>query len=211
MKKVMMGLMAGIMLFSVSTQEARAQVAWDSPFFVAPASPAGWGIYLVDAAKRGGIGVMTTWRASDAPGGLGFRIGLAEDRVDDLSVFGGLDISGYLLRTSNEVPVNVAWVAGAGLGIGNAALLSFPFGVSVGRDFQADGVWFNPYITPRVVLDAWMGSDRPGRRDGGSSLDLGLAVDLGMDVSFDPGWAIRFAGTLGDRGALGIGVSFRLF
>jgi hypothetical protein len=208
MKKALTGLLAGILLCSAAAEEGQAQVAWDSPFFVAPASPAGWGIYLVDAAKRGGIGVMTTWRATDAPGGLGFRIGLAEDRADDLSVFGGLDISGYLLRASNDVPVNVAWIGGAGLGIGDAALLSFPFGVAVGRDFQADGVWFNPYVAPRVILDAWLGSDRP-RRD--RNLELGLAVDLGMDISFDPGWAIRFGGTLGDRSALGIGVSFRVF
>jgi hypothetical protein len=209
MKKVLVGLAAGILLLTVSVGEARAQVAWDSPLFVAPASPAGWGIYLVDASY-GGIGVMTTWRGSDGPGGLGFRIGLAEGRGDDLAVYGGMDLSGYLLRASNDVPVNVAWVGGAGLGIGNAALLSFPFGVSVGRDFQADGVWFNPYVTPRVVLDAWMGSNRPPRRRD-SSLELGLSVDLGMDLSFDPGWAIRFAGTLGDRSALGIGVSFRVF
>jgi hypothetical protein len=208
MKKAMIGLLAGVLLLSLSPRDLRGQVAWDSPLFVAPASPAGWGVYLIDAAKRGGIGVLTTWRASDAPGGLGFRLGLAEDGRDDLSVFGGLDASGYLLRASGEVPVNVAWVAGAGIGIGNAGLLSFPFGVAVGRDFQADGVWFNPYVSPRVVLDAWLGSDRP-RRD--RNLELGLAVDLGMDISFDPGWAIRFAGTLGDRSALGIGVSFRVF
>lgn len=203
MRKVMMGVAAG--LFLLTTAPAGAQVAWDGPLFVAPTNPAGWGIYLVDPGPGGGIGVLTTFRRNEQ-GGLGWRFGLAEGRRDKLAVYGGLDVSGRLLSASNDMPVNLTWVTGAGLGIGNDVLLSFPLGISVGRDFQADGVWFNPSVTPRVVLDAWFGSDRPS-----DELELGLAVDLGMDISFDPGWAIRFGASIGDRSALGIGVSFRVF
>jgi hypothetical protein len=185
-----------------------AQVAWDSPFFVAPSAPAGWGVYLVDVAEGGGIGVLTTWRGSAAPGGFGLRLGLAEASDGELAVFGGVDVSGPFIQASDEIPVNIAWVAGAGLGIGENVLLSFPAGVSIGRDFEAENVWFNPWVSPRMMLDAWMGGSRPGRK---RNLSLGLAVDLGMDVAFDPGWAIRFAGTLGDRSALGVGVSFQVF
>jgi hypothetical protein len=66
-------------------------------------------------------------------------------------------------------------------------------------------VWFNPYVAPRVVLDAWLGRDGPG-----DDVSLDLSFDLGVDIAFDPGWAIRFAASVGDRSALAIGFSFRV-
>lgn len=185
-----------------------AQVAWDGPFLVAPGSPAGLGVFLVDPAPGRGIGLLATWRGSAAPGGLGYRFGLAEDRSGDLSVYGGVDFSGVLIRHSDEIPIDIAWIAGGGLGLGSDVLLSIPFGVALGRELQADGLSFNPYFAPRVVLDARFG-DRDGRRE--SAMELRLAADLGFDVAFDPNWAIRFAASFGDRTALGIGASFRVF
>lgn len=179
---------------------AQAQVAWDSPLLLPPAPRGGWAVYLVDPAPGPGIGFLGTWRA-DA--NLGFRAGLAEGRRDTMAAYGGVDLSGRLIRGSADVPIDMDWVAGAGLSIGDAILLSFPLGMTLGGVLEADGVRFEPYATPRVVLDAWMGSDRP--RDG---LRLGAAVDLGVDVVFDPRWSIRFAGTLGDREALAIGLAF---
>ncbi len=182
-----------------------AQVSWEAPLMVAPATPTGWGVYLVDPAPSGGIGVSSTWR----PGGdLGYRAGLAEDAEGSFSVFGGVDISGRLLEHSDDFPLDVHWVAGAGVGIGDAFLLSFPLGVSFGRDVQVDEVWFNPYVTPRVVLDGYVGGDGPND----DRLSLGVVADLGVDVSIDPGWAIRFAGSLGsrNRNAVAIGLSFRV-
>lgn len=196
-------LLAGIVLLCTA-DSARAQVYWDSPLMLAPATPPGWGVYLTDSAPGGGVGVMSTWRRSAAPGGPGFRIGIAEDRRDQVTVFGGVDLSGRLVNASADMPLNIIWITGVGLGVGDGTVLSFPLGVSMGRDFQSDGVWFNPYLAPRVNLDAWLG----GNRD--DNLRLRLAVDLGVDVSFDPGWAVRFGGTLGDRSALAIGLSFRV-
>jgi hypothetical protein len=206
MKKLSMGLLTGLVLL-LAAGPLKAQVAWDGPLMVAPNSPAGWGVYLVDPGPGpgDGIGVLSTWRGSSAPGGLGYRLGLAEGRGGGLSVYGGVDVSGYLVRHSRDFPLDVIWVTGGGVGIGDDVLLAFPLGVSLGRAVQADDVWFNPYVTPRIVLDAWFGSTRP--RD---QLDLGLVVDLGIDLSFDPGWAIRFGGSLGDRSALAIGMSFRV-
>ncbi len=202
MRKLTTGVIVGALL-AVVAPPVQGQVAWDSPFMVAPNTPAGWGVYLVDPSPGDGIGVLTTFRSSSAPGGLGYRLGLAEGAGDDLAVYGGLDASGFLLRRSGDFPLDVAWVTGLGLGAGDDVLVSFPLGAALGRDFQADGVWFNPYLGPRVVLDAWFGD--------GSDMDLRLSVDLGVDVSFDPGWAVRFAGSLGDREGLAIGLSFRVF
>ncbi len=201
-KRIGWSLAAGALALVMTAPGAQAQVAWDSPGLVAPSTPAGWGVYLVDPHPGSGIGVLSTFRGSSGPG-VGYRIGLAEDRRGDLSVFGGVDLSGMLLRASNDFPLDIAWVTGLGLGLGDRAVVSAPLGVSLGRALESDGVWFNPYVAPRVVLDARFGS--------GSGLDLHLAVDLGIDVSFDPGWAVRFGGTLGDRNALAIGLSFRVF
>lgn len=183
---------------------AGAQVAWDSPFMVPPAAPRGLGVYLMEGSPGDGLGVMGTYRAADAPAGLGFRAGLSEDGSDDLSIFGGVDFSGYLARESADFPVDLVWNAGVGAGFGDFVLLSFPVGMTFGKIVTSDDVRFNPYVGPRLVLDALLGRDAPG----GDDLDLGLAVDLGVDLSFDPRWAIRFGATIGDRDALAVGVVF---
>jgi len=198
-RKAIFCLIAGI--FFLPPRSAEGQVAWDAPLLSSPSAPAGWGIFLTDPSHGSGIGVLGTWNGG---GPLGFRLGVAEGRRDDLALYGGVDLAGAIVRASSDFPLDLDWVTGAGMGVGDAMLLSFPLGLSLGRAVTADGVWFNPYVTPRVVLDAWMGSSRP--RDG---LHMRLAVDLGIDLAFDPRWAIRFGATLGDRDALAVGVSFQ--
>jgi hypothetical protein len=204
---MMMGLaVAGALVLMAAP--VRGQVVWDSPLLVSPSTPAGWGVYLVDPHPGSGIGVMTTYRPVDGTG-VGYRLGLAEgprrgsNDDSNLAVFGGLDLSGMLLRHSNEFPLDVAWVTGIGLGIGDDVRLTAPLGVTIGRALESDGVWFNPYVAPRVGLDAYFGD--------GSDLELSLNVDLGVDMAFDPGWTIRFGGTLGDHHGIAIGLSFRVF
>lgn len=198
----LLGLLAG-------GAPAAAQVAWDAPLLVAPQSQPGWGLFLVDPSPGEGLGFLGTWRGN---GPVGFRLGLAEGWRDELAVYGGVDLSGGLLRSSGDQPFNVDWVAGAGLGAGEAILLSFPLGLTVGAVFQGDGFSVGPYLTPRLVLDAWMGdddSDGPGNRRDRDDVDLDLAADLGVDVGFGARWSLRFGVTLGDREALAIGASFR--
>lgn len=178
---------------------ARAQVAWDSPMLLAPGSPGGWGIHIMEPSPGDGIGVMGTFRSNPAPVGYGFRIGLAEDAGDDLAVFGGLDVSGHLLLPTSERPFGVLWLAGAGLGVGDDVVISLPAGISVGADIDTDDILFRPYVSPRVVLDIAFGT--------ADDLDLDVAVDLGVDLAFAPTWSIRFGATLGDREALSIGVN----
>jgi hypothetical protein len=143
---------------------------------------------------------MGTWR----PGGTaGYRIGIAEAPGDELAGFGGADLSGLLVGASDDFPLDVAWVTGVGLGFGDAVLLSFPGGVSLGRVLSAPDVRVNPYMSPRVVLDALLGGDAE------DELDLSFAVDIGVDIAFSPSWQIRFAGTFGDREALAIGFAIQ--
>jgi hypothetical protein len=180
---------------------AAGQVAWDSPLLMPPGVEEGFGLYLVDV-EGGGLGVLGTWRS---PGwNFGIRGGLAEAAGDDdLGVFGGIDVHGSLTRSTNEFPLDIDWVFGAGLGIADFARISLPLGLSVGHTFDAEDVSFTPYATPRVVLDAFLGDDRP--RD---DVDLELAVDIGLDVRLTQAFLIRFGGTVGDRDGVGIGIVF---
>ncbi len=193
-------------LMMLAATPLQGQIAWDGPLLVSPDTPPGWGIFLVDP-EYSGIGFLTTWRGG---GDLGFRVGLAEDGGEDLAVYGGVDYSRLILGAGNDFPLNISWVTGAGVGVGEDALISFPLGLTIGRAFQSEGVMFNPSIAPRMVLDAWFGDDRgPGDNDD-DDLNLGLVLDFGFDIGFDPGWAIRFGVSGGDRDALAIGISFQI-
>ena len=183
-----------------------AQAAWDSPLLLPPRPQPGLGIYLADM-EAGGLGVLGTWRS--ATWNYGLRFGIAEGRGDeDLAVFGGVDYMGAINTASSDFPLDVDWVLGAGAGIGDGVRLSLPAGLSLGYSFQGEDARFIPFITPRVIMDATFGSDE---RD--SELDLGLAVDVGLDLRLLRGGAfagrsIRFAASLGDRDALALGVVF---
>lgn len=181
---------------------AAAQVAWDSPMLLPPQPPAGFGIFLTDM-HAAGIGVSGTWRG---PGNIGFRFGLSDRAGDDIGVHGGIDYSAVLNRANPDFPIDIDWLVGAGIGAGNGARLSFPFGITGGHTFRGEGADFTPYLSPRVVLDAFLGDDRPGRRSG---MDLDFAIDLGIDLRFSrTGPIIRFGAALGDREAIAIGLVF---
>jgi hypothetical protein len=205
---------AGLILALVGAGPVGAQIAWESPMLIGPGAPAGLGFYLMEPWPGDDIAVLGTYRTSPVPVGLGFRLGLGEGRRDELAVFGGVDVAGSLISATDDVPLDVVWFAGAGAGIGEDALLSFPLGLSVGAILQSEGVRFAPYVAPRLVLDAFFCDDDRDERDepdfcrGDDDLELDLAADVGLDLSFTQAWMIRFAATLGDREALAIGVVF---
>jgi hypothetical protein len=201
---------AGLALALAGAGRLEAQPAWETPMLIGPMGPAGFGVHLMEPWPGSGIGVLGTYRTSPVPVGLGFRLGIGEAPGDRIGVFGGLDVSGRLFRSADEVPIEVLWFTGAGLGASRNLLLSFPLGLSVGALIDADGVRFGPYLAPRVVLDVCSGDDRRPRAPcgPGDNLDMSLAVDLGLDLAFDPNWMIRFAATLGDRDSLLIGIAF---
>lgn len=181
---------------------AHAQLAWDSPLLVPPRAAPGFGIFLIEPAG-GSLGALATLRPSGAASRLQFRVGLAEDDPgDDLAILGGVDVSDALVTASDDFPIDVSWVAGAGIGVGDFVNVAFPFGLILGQSFAGDGVTFTPYVSPRIVVDGTF--DAPG--DDGLGLDL--AVDVGLDLAFADGWLIRFGGTIGDREALAIGLVF---
>ncbi len=183
----------------------RAQVAWEAPLMAPPRAPAGFGVYVADVAG-GDIGVFGTWRGRTAPSGLEFRFGIAEDAADDIAGLFGVTFSGMIARESGDMPFDLSWVAGGGIGFGDFVLLTIPAGVSLGKTFQGEGVTFTPYVTPRLVLDAALGDDDFG--GDGDDTDLGLVVDLGFDIGLRRGWALRFGASLGDHEAIAFGIVF---
>ncbi|HSJ31365.1 MAG TPA: hypothetical protein VK933_08020 [Longimicrobiales bacterium] len=185
---------------------ANAQAAWDAPLLLPPRPQPGIGIFLADMAG-GGLGILGTWRSPTWDYGL--RFGLAEGSGDeDLTVFGGADFMGPINTATSDFPLDIDWVVGAGAGIGNGVLISVPAGLTLGFSFQGEDARFIPYFTPRVILDAAFGNDT---RD--SELDLGVAVDLGLDLRLMRGGplagkSIRFGASIGDHDALAVGIVF---
>ena len=193
-------LIAGALLAPAA---ARAQVGWESPMLLPPMSEPGFGIFLADV-HLGQLGVIGTWRARSWNYGL--RFGIAEDGGpdDDIAVLGGVDFTGRINRASADFPLDVDWIFGAGASAGDDVLLSFPLGLTAGHTFRGEGATFIPYISPRIVLDAFFG----GEGDDDSDLDLGLAVDLGLDLRLLGGVTVRFGASLGDREAVAVGLVF---
>ena len=185
---------------------ASAQAAWDAPLLLPPRPQPGLGLFLADMAG-GGLGILGTWRSTTWDYGL--RFGIAEGSGDeDLTVFGGADFMGLINTATSDFPLDIDWVVGAGAGIGDGVLISVPAGLTLGVSFQGEDARFIPYATPRVILDAAFGNDQ---RD--SELDLGIAVDLGLDLRLMRGGplagkSIRFGASIGDHDALAVGIVF---
>lgn len=187
---------------------ALAQPAWDSPMLMPPRLESGLGVLLLES-HGAGVGGLVTWRAPNW--NFGVRAGLVDGARDDIGLLAGIDVNGALTRSTTEFPLDIDWVFGAGIGVDDGARISLPLGLSVGHTFVGDGVTFLPYATPRVILDAYIDDDDdddPPRRRGDDDLDLGVAVDLGLDLRVTPSFLIRFAATVGDREAVALGLVF---
>jgi len=182
---------------------AAAQIAWDAPWLVPPGPTPGLGIFLMDA-NGGDLGFMATWRAP--AGRYGLRGGIAEAGNDDIGAFGGIDFSGRITRASYELPLDVDWVFGAGVGVADGVRVSVPVGLNLGHTFRDQGVAFTPYVTPRLIFDAWLDDDDQNRGDDDAA-ELELAADIGLDLRFARGFLVRLGGTLG-RDAVAIGLVF---
>jgi len=191
------------MVASLIPVAGSGQIAWDAPMLLPPASRPGFGIFLADV-HGGDLGVMGLWRSPSW--NFGLRGGIAEARGDDLGVYGGIDFEGALTRATDEFPLDIDWIFGAGLGIADGVLVSLPLGLTVGHEFEGDGVGFLPYVTPRVVLDGCIDCDSP--RDDDDDVSLDFAVDLGLDLRLRQSLVIRFGATLGDRDGVALGLMF---
>ena len=192
-------LFVALLSLALATPVA-AQIAWDSPPFISPVSPAGLSLFFINA-DGDRLGALATLRHEAGPVGLGYRIAVTEEAdPGDAVLAGGVDVSGFLARGVEDADIDVVWWSGLGVGVGNETVVSVPLGVIVGWSGAASdtGVIFSPYGGAHVALDIASGE--------GDSVDFSGAVDLGADIVLRSGWMIRFGATLGDREALALGV-----
>lgn len=196
---------AAIALAVPSGSAVHAQVPWESPQLLAPATRAGLTLMYVDYGLRpdDGTGLLMTWRGADAPRSIGFRLAGTLPRRDDIRVSGGLDIAVPMFDHSPTFPLDVIWTSGFGASYGDYYSVGFPVGVAASRVFRGENVWVHPYTSARAVLEGYFGPDHPDE-----SFGLALATDLGLDVSFHRRnvLILRAAMSLGDRRALSVGL-----
>lgn len=179
------------------------QISWHAPLLVSPGTPAGFSLFIAEMEPVDGVAGMVAWRQEPAPGSIGFRLGIGEGGRDKAAGFGAFDYSGPIHAATEEFPLDVAWVTGAGVGVGEYVLLGIPVGASFAYEIMGPDIWLTPYVTPMFTLDWALGGSRP--RD---EFDLGLAVDFGADLAFSSSWAIRVGATVGDRQGVAIGLHF---
>lgn len=198
-------LLAAVLLLAPAS--AAGQVVWDAPFRMGPGQAGGLGIHLVDKTPGDNLGAAVTWRRNSIPGGIGWRIGVVEGFRDEVAVYGGADVSGYLVQQTDEFPLALSWAAGVGAGIAEYALISIPLALYAGRSFEADGVRFVPHVGPRISLDAHFGrKTEQGLND--EETELAFSLDIGGDVGIGENFVIRFGASVFDHDALSIGVVF---
>jgi hypothetical protein len=191
---------AALIVMLLPASKLQAQVAWESPMLASPRPPTGLGLYIADVAG-GGLGLIGTYRGGTSSG-LEFRFGIAEGGPDDdINGLLGASLSGLLARESGDMPFDISWTAGAGVGFGDWALITIPAGISFGHTFRGE-VNLTPYVTPRLHLDIATGDNV------GDDTDIGFSVDIGFDLALRRDWMLRFGAALGDHEAFAIGLVF---
>ena len=198
-----------------------AQVKGATPILRSPATQPGWGFYGM-VPMGGNFGAMVLWSGEIQGRTQVFRIGFAEDFYEDPSAFVGFDLGNPLVEADNGFPLDVLWSAGWGLGAnltgGGHADLSFSLGLSVGREFGSDGLRLVPYVAPQAAIDIHVGEPvylpvvEPGRKTGlegtNTNRELGVALELGIDIAIDSTWAIRVGGALFHYNSIVAGIVF---
>lgn len=175
-----------------------AQVVWDAPSLIRPGAPTGLSAMLLDAYPGDELGALVQWRRAPAPLGLGFRVGVTDDARGDLAALFGVDVSGPVSQVQGSGEPDVIWWTGAGLGVGEEVVVSFPVGLSLGWNLRGNGVVFSPNFGGHVALDVISGP--------GDDLDVDASVDLGVDLGFESGLMARFSAAIGGREAFAVGV-----
>jgi hypothetical protein len=200
-----------VALGAVFTGSAFAQAGWDAPTFFSPRPMDDVGIYAFKTDFENfedQTGLKLIWRQSGNLN-LGVHAGTADlDDFGDAILLGG-EFYGPLTRATASTGLIMSWGLGAGAVFGeNYVDLSIPLGVSVGMSLGTGGVSILPYVHPRVSFDLSSFDNALGEEE--TETNIGLSVDLGVDVGLGERFILRAGGSFGDRDAFGAGLAMRI-
>jgi hypothetical protein len=176
-----------------------------TPMFKAPYrafSTHEFGAAFSDPGKAASFALEGFYSYGRGSNDFGIRAGI-EDPAGPGStrlLLGG-DFRARILSYSESFPLDGALTVGVGLNVGDGDdLIYLPLGVSLGRRFELEGskTTFTPYVHP--VLVPVLGAA------GGD--DVGFALGLGVDLRFNPRWAARVSGGVGDLEGVGIALTY---
>ncbi|MFG0307213.1 MAG: hypothetical protein ACF8Q5_13470 [Phycisphaerales bacterium JB040] len=188
-----------------------AQFAWETPRMLGPDTQGGLAIHWLQAETLPGDdqGVMAIWQPPGLPESVFLRGGAGTGAGDETAGFGGVDVRTRIATSREGQPLDIAWIAGAGVGVGDYLLFTVPVGISAGRSWASGSVWFSPYVGIGVAMDYRRSLNDDDDFD--DEFDVYPTADLGVDLALDPGrhFILRAGASLGDRQAIALGVQIR--
>jgi hypothetical protein len=171
--------------------------AWNYPSFQPPTiSPR---IFSVALGTGGDYGTTIFGKWQEGLGGnlgVSAELGFADpDFADDARLFFGGGAMLRVLRSTVDLPIDLALTGGGYLSFGDdATIFRLPFGATLGHRFPLERqLAITPYIHPRLSLDLCTG-DACGEDDS----SLGLNFDLGGEFEFTRQLAGRLSLVFGD-------------
>lgn len=198
------------LLVAVPTS-ARAQFAWETPRMLGPDTPGGFAVHWLQAETLPGDdqGVMVIWQPPGLPEGVFLRGGAGTGAGDETAGFGSIDVRTRITNAREGQPLDIAWIAGAGVGVGETLLFTVPVGLTAGRSWASGSVWFSPYMGIGAAMDYRRSLDDDIDID--DEFDVYPSADIGVDLSLDPArrLILRVGASLGDRQAIALGAQVR--
>lgn len=185
--------------------------AWSYPAFQPPRLESREFNFALADAGRAGTTFLVQWRELAATRSqFMLEAGLvAPDRPAGTVLALGAGYSYEAHRATTDVPLDIVFTAGAGLGIGDVNTLRVPVGTSVGYRFDLErDVAITPFVHPRLSLDFCSECTRD------DDVALGLNFDVGASVELSPAIAVRGVaffggGDLFGRNGIGLSLAWR--
>lgn len=154
--------------------------------------------FNIGVAGGEGTAVVGDWREGIGPNSAFLlHTGLFDpDGPGDTRFLLGGGFEYQLTRSTQDLPLDLMLTAGGYVSFGDdVTIVRLPLGVSAGHRFTGQGqVAFTPYAHPRILVD-FCG-------DCADESDVGIAVDLGIDVELTNTFSVRGAVALGGGGVL---------
>lgn len=196
---------------AVLASQAQAQVGWDAPTFFSPRPMDDVGIYAFKtnaSSLSDPTGLKIIWRQS---GNINLGVHAGTGDLDDIgqAILLGAELYAPLSRLAASTGLAISAGIGAGAVFGdNYVDLSIPLGISIGANLGSGGVGILPYVNPRVSFDVSSFDDQFDNEH--TDTNIGLEIDLGVDISLGERFVLRGGASFGDREAYGAGIALRI-